>query len=70
MAKDFPKFQTVNYFCSATIRPKNCLKGLSTNLCCLHCDKVSECLEINKNSKVKPCSPDVIGMDEHCEFSI
>jgi len=64
------KQERINYFCSAEIRPKHCIKGLSSNLCCLFCDKVSNCLELNKNSKVKPCSPKVIGYDEVCEYSI
>ena len=68
MAKYIPQIGKINYFCSATIRP-DCLKGLSSNLCCLYCDSVEKCIEQNK-SKIKPCSPNIIGMDDFCEFSI
>ena len=57
------------YFCSAELRPENCLK-YNTSICCIHCDMTVRCLEVNKNSKVKPCNLSVVGMDEWCEFSI
>lgn len=55
----------IHYFCDAKYRPE-CLKG--NNLCCLHCDVIIKCQEINK--KIKPCTADVVCLDEPCEFAI
>lgn len=60
------KFTNNNLLCSADKRP-DCLKA--TNLCCLYCDAIEKCMAENK-SKVKPCTADIISMDEYCELSI
>jgi len=65
-----PKSVGEMYFCSAELRPDNCLKQLSNTLCCVHCDMTSKCLEVNKKSKIKPCNMKTIGMDEYCEYSL
>ena len=56
-----------HYFCSATIRPSECLKA--TALCCLHCDEVVKCLTF-KHKGTKPCTFDIITFEEECEYSI
>ena len=60
------KFTNNNLLCGATKRP-DCLK--TTNLCCLYCNTISRCIELNK-SKVKPCTANIIGIDEYCDLSI
>lgn len=60
------KFTNNNYLCGATLRP-DCLK--TTNLCCLYCDSIEKCMANNK-SKTKPCTADIIGLDEYCDLSI
>ena len=64
----------IKYFCSAEIRPKECLLG--TNNCCLHCAYVERCTGIikenNKHSVKKsplPCTQKIISKDEICEFA-
>ena len=67
MAKEKLKFTNGNYFCGAKVRP-DCLKE-SQNTCCLYCDSIVKCQELNK-SKTKPCTADIISPDEWCEFSL
>lgn len=67
MSKEKLQFTNGNYFCSSKLRP-DCLKE-ATNSCCLYCDIIAKCQHENK-SKVKPCTADIISMDEWCEFSL
>lgn len=60
------KFTNNNYLCGASLRP-DCIK--TTNLCCLYCDAIERCIEKN-TKKVKPCTADIIGMDDFCDLSI
>lgn len=61
--------ETEYLFCSATKRPKYCLK--ENNTCCVNCDELKKCLFLaNKhNYKLKPCTKETIG-EEQCEFMI
>lgn len=67
MAKEKLQFTNGNYFCGATQRP-DCLRK-AENTCCLYCNEINKCQELNK-SKIKPCTADIICMDEYCEFSL
>lgn len=58
------------YFCAAKIRP-NCIRNTDKkmqNLCCIHCDKIDLCKE--HNTKINPCDPNDINIEEECPFSL
>lgn len=64
---DLLKYTSGNYFCSSQVRP-SCLKT-NTNQCCLYCNMIEKCQEQNK-SKTKPCTADIVSLDEYCPYSV
>lgn len=56
-----------HYFCSAKKRPTIC-KYAGTNLCCLVCDNVTECIKENIGNGIKPCVKSDFDAGEECEF--
>lgn len=57
-------------FCSLEMRVKVC--RMKTNLCCLHCQSVADCLALCRanNHKILPCVADDIDDGEECGFLV
>ena len=53
-------------FCSSELRVKVC--RMQTNLCCLSCQHVEDCLALcrSNNYKVVPCEPDDLDEEDQC----
>lgn len=70
--KEILQFTGNNYFCSSSVRPKNCIKAKSKegyNGCCLFCTMIGQCKLENKTG-TQPCTLNVVSADEYCPYSI